>query len=86
METDLVHSFISLFNKYLPGSLLGTGCAGVNTTHMVLSFQSSQSTGDKSIDKKKLANKITKCMCYKGNSQVLEQTLIDRMVRGGLFE
>ena len=85
METDLVHSFINLFNKYLPSSLLGTGCAGVNTTHMVLSLRSSQSTGDKSIDKKS-ANKITKCTCYKGNSQVLEQTLIDRMVRGDLFE
>lgn len=33
LETELAHSFINLFNKYLPSPMLGTGYTVVNTTH-----------------------------------------------------
>lgn len=34
----------------------------------------------------KSANKTINCKCYEGNNGVLEQTLIDGVARGGLFE
>lgn len=33
LETELVHSSINVFNKYLPSPMLGTGGTVVNTTH-----------------------------------------------------
>lgn len=36
LETEFTHSFINLFNKYLPNSMLGTEYTVVNTTHVLV--------------------------------------------------